>query len=202
MTSTVALAKLLDLGMPAFTTSDAGACLDITAARASKLLARLTEAGHMVSLGRGLWAFPDRLEPLALPGVLTSPFPAYVSLQSALYYHGIISQMPSVLYAVSLARTKVYSTPLGTVSVHHVAPTFFFDSESLGQQGARIATPEKALLDVLYLSPAKTRLFAALPDVELPDTFGITRARRIIKRIPSQQRRTLVQSRFDQLLSG
>ena len=35
-------------------------------------------------------------------------------------------------YAVTLARTRRYTTPLGTVSLHHVRPAFFFGYEDVG----------------------------------------------------------------------
>ncbi|GAG93137.1 unnamed protein product, partial [marine sediment metagenome] len=89
-------ARLLEMQVAVFLTSDAAACLNVENAHASKLLARLALAGHLVHLSRGLWAFEDRVQPLALPEYLTNPFPSYVSLQSALSYHGMISQIPAI----------------------------------------------------------------------------------------------------------
>lgn len=197
-----AYAKLLAMKLPVFTTADAAACLRIAPAHASKLLTRLAESGLLNRLRRGLWTTGDDLQILALPQQLVAPFPCYVSLQSALYYHGMISQIPAATYAVSLARTRRYRTPLGEVSVHHVAPAFFFGFEPVGEQGAQLALPEKALLDVLYLGPTKTRFFAALPELELPRSFSIRRARAMAGRIPSPQRRTLVLKRLEKILRG
>ena len=195
-----AQARLLELGQPVFTTADAAACLRIGRGTASKMLGRLSRARNIVRLSHGLWGAQDRIRPLALPPYLTAPFPSYISLQSALYYHGMISQIPSVTYAVSLARTRKFNTPLGLVSVHHVDPSFFFGFESTGDQGAQLAVPEKALLDVLYLSPAKTRLFRVLPELELPAGFSIPEARRMVRRIRSLQRRTLVNGLLEQIV--
>lgn len=139
------------------------------------------------------------MNPLALPEYLTAPFPAYVSLQSALYLHGMISQVPSVTYAVSLARTRRFTTPLGTVSIHHVQPPFFFGFEDAGH-GGRLATPEKALVDFLYLAPARSQLFRALPELEWPRRFSVRKARAIVGRIEAERRRTLVSRRLDALL--
>ena len=100
--------KLLDMQVAVFYTSDAAACLNIDRAHASKLLVRLSAAGHLVHLRRGLWAFKERVELLALPEYLTDPFPSYVSLQSALYHHGMISQISMVTYAASISRTRRY----------------------------------------------------------------------------------------------
>jgi len=145
-------ARLLKMGVPVFQTSDAAAFLGIGGAHASKMLARLAESGHLAKLGRGRWGFEGRIDPFALPEYLTAPYPSYVSLQSALYQHGMISQIPAMTYAVSIARTRKFTTALGTVSVHHVDPSFFFGHRTAGRGPGKIATPEKALMDFLYLS--------------------------------------------------
>jgi predicted transcriptional regulator of viral defense system len=202
MTLVDALASLAAMQAPAFDTGDAAVRLDLTNAHASTVLARLTAARHLVRLRRGLWAFPERVDPLTLPGRLTAPLPSYVSLQSALYIHGMISQVPAVTYAVSLARARRYSTPLGVVSVHHVAPGFYFGFVAAGRQGALIASPEKALVDFLYLAPARSMLFRALPELELPRGFSARRARAMTKRIESPRRRTMVVRALERALDA
>jgi predicted transcriptional regulator of viral defense system len=153
-------------------------------------------------LRRGVWAVPGRVDALALPEYLTAPLPAYVSLQSALYLHGMISQMPAVTYAVTLARTRRYATPLGVVSLHHVQPTFFFGFEDHGHAGGRLASPEKALVDFLYLAPARSKLFRALPELEWPKRFRAGVARDMVRRIAPDRRRAFVAAKFDELLSA
>ena len=192
-------ARLLKMGIPVFQTSDAAVYLGIGSAHASKLLARLAASGHLARLGRGRWGFKDRIEPFALPEYLTAPFPSYVSLQSALYHHGMISQIPSVLYAVSIARTRTYVTALGTVSVHHVDPSLFFGYQPATKGPGKIARPEKALIDFLYLSPARTRLFRALPELEFPRGFKVNEARKIIRRIRPVRRRNHVSRLFEEI---
>jgi predicted transcriptional regulator of viral defense system len=191
--------KLRELNVPVFQTSDAAACLNIESAHASKLLARLASSGHIVHLKGGLWAFEERVETLALPEYLTKPYPSYVSLQSSLYYHGMISQIPVVTYAVSIGRTKKYKTPLGEFSIHHVRPSFFFGFKSIGKDIAKIATPEKALIDFFYLKPARSHLFKALPELELPQKFSTKKAYRIIDQIKSKRRKNLVMKLFLEL---
>lgn len=195
-----ALTQLQRLDQPVIETRDAAVILGVGNAHASKMAARLAEAGHLLALRRGVWAFPGRLDLLALPERLTAPQPAYVSLQSALYHHGMISQIPSSVYAVSLARTRRYATPLGVVSIHHVAPDFFLGFESLGEKGIRMARPEKALLDAFYLAPARSRLFCRLPEVEKPEEFDVKEARRMIALIPFPARRNMVLKLFEQWL--
>jgi predicted transcriptional regulator of viral defense system len=197
-----ALASLGTMEDPVFETGDAAVRLGLSNAHASATLARLAASGHLVRLRRGLWALPGRVDPLALPARLTSPLPSYVSLQTALYLHGMISQVPAVIYAVSLARARQFKTPMGVVSVHHVAPGFFFGFEDAGRNGVSMASPEKALVDFLYLGPARSGLFHALPELELPRGFTASRTRAIAARIPSRRRRAMVERALERLLEA
>src|SRR5437870_5624626 len=194
-------ARLQALNQAALTTADAAACLRIEKAHASKILARLSETGGLVFLRRGLWAFKDRVEPLMLPQILAAPFPAYVSMYSALFYHGMISQIPVVLYAASVHRTRKFVTKLGAVSIHHLDADFFFGFEPIGNQGAQMAVPEKALLDVLYLAPTRTRLFTALPEIEIPSGFSRICVRKMVSKIRSVRRRNFVAAKLEHLIS-
>ena len=193
-------AQLRKLRTPVFRTADVMAYLDVKKDHASRLLARLEDSSHIVRIKRGLWVFPEALDPLALPEHLTAPFPSYISMQSALYYHGMISQIPAITYSVSPARTRVFKTPLGIFSIHHVTPSFFFGYESIGKYGIKMAVPEKALLDFLYMGPAKSKLFCSLPETELPRKFNVRRARQMINRISSPGRRTSLEKRFEALM--
>jgi hypothetical protein len=112
----------------------------------------------------------------------------------------MISQMPAVTCAVALARTRPFVTPPGVVSLHHVQPSFFFSFEDAARPGARLATPEKALLDFLYLTPARSRLFRALPELDWPKRFRVSSARAVVQRIAPVRRQTLVARRLEALL--
>ena len=202
MTLLDVLSAVASMDAPIFMTRDAAARLRVTNGHASVSLTRLAAGGHLLRLRRGVWAIPGRVDAMAIPEYLTAPLPAYVSLQSALYLHGMISQMPAVTYAVTLARTRRYITPLGTVSLHHVQPGFFFGFDDHGDAGGRLATPEKALVDVLYLTPARSRLFRALPELEWPRAFRVSVARDIVRRIEPARRRTFVAKKLDALLSS
>ena len=199
MRLTAALAEIKKSRQAVLTTADVMGLLDLDKSHASKLLSRLADSGHVVRVKRGLWVLAGELDLLVLPRYLTAPFPSYVSLQSALYYHGMISQIPSVTYCVSPARTRSYSTPLGTFSIHHVAPSFFFGYEDVGHKGVVMAVPEKALIDFLYLSPAKSRLFAALPELELAPSFSMQKAREMLGVVSSRARRSWMEKRLREL---
>lgn len=196
MRSLEAIRRLRDAGMAAFETSDASALLGLASSHASRMLERLSDAGQVIRLKRGVWAFPDRIEPLQIPDHLTAPLPCYISLQSALFYHGLISQIPNVVYAVSTARTRRWTTPLATVSIHHLNPGFFFGFETAGNGAIPMATPEKAVLDCLYLSSAKSRLFARLPELDLHEGFDIDKAHHLLDQVPSPGLRKTLRARL------
>ncbi len=191
--------KLLSLKQPVLQTRDVSAILNIPHAQASKILERLVKAGRFVRLMRGKWATTKQIDPLILPEYLTAPFPSYISLQTALFYHEMISQIPHTIYAVSLARTCLHKTFFGNISIHHLQPDFFFGYEVIGQ--IKMASPEKALIDVLYLTSAKSKLFKTLPEVEFPKLFSRKKANAIINKINSPRIKTLVQKRLEELLS-
>jgi predicted transcriptional regulator of viral defense system len=193
-----AYSKLRGLDQKILQTKDVSLILKISVSHASKLLSRLTLYKQIVHLGRGRWVFSD-IDPLSLPEALTAPFPAYVSLQTALYYHGMISQIPSTIYAVSVARTRLYKTALATVSIHHLQPNFFYGYEKKNNI-VNIATPEKALLDLLYLGTTKTKFFHSLPELEFHKKFNMKKANAIINNITSQRKKTYVKNRFDYLV--
>ncbi len=193
--------RLADLGRPVVRTSDVAAVLGESSYAASKTLARLSAAGLVQPVRHGIyWIATGQVDPYVLPEYLTDPYPSYVSLQTALYLHGMIEQIPEVVYVISLSRTARVRTTVGTFSVHRVVPRFF-GGYDMRPNGAKIATPEKALLDVAYLSSGKTRLFKALPELELPRSFRERVAREWISRLPSPNARARVERAFAELCS-
>ena len=110
--------------------------------------------------------------------------------------------MPAVTYAVTLARTRRFVTPFGVVSLHHVQPSFFFGFEDGAHPGARLATPEKALVDFLYLTPARSRLFRALPELECRRGSECPRPASWSGGSVRSRRRTLVARRLEALLDA
>lgn len=192
--------KLRKFGYPCVATRDVAAFLGISTIYASNVLSRLSQAGRVIRLGRGRWLIGESVDPFAIPEALTTPSPTYISLASALYHHGMITQIPAVVYAISLARTNRFKNPLGEFSIHHVEPDFFFGFELLEKSMIKMATPEKALIDYLYLSLGRSRAFRSLPEVELPGSFSRKKAVEIIERIPLRAKRGAVLRRFEELV--
>jgi predicted transcriptional regulator of viral defense system len=200
MNAREALGRLRSLRVPAATTSDTAAVLGLSVQAASHTLRRLASSGLVTSVRRGLWAFADQPDPLALAEYVTSPYPSYVSLQTALYRRAMITQIPSSIYLASLARSDLVETGVGTYSVHHLQPQLFGGFEHDPRTGTKVALPEKALFDFLYLSPTRSRLFAALPELELPRGFRKGDVHAWVDRIPSPRSRTIVARKLDDVL--
>ncbi len=191
--------QLLQLQTPVFTTNDVSALLQISTSHASHVLQRLRQANKLLRLAKGYWGLPGQIDRLALPAYLCAPDPSYISLQTALHIHGIIEQIPEVIFAVSIGRTKKFTTDLASISIHHIHEDFFFGYEVKADPMVRIATPEKALIDFLYFLPNKTQLFHALPECDLSGIDQV-KVRQIIEKIAYQKRRAMVERQFMKLL--
>jgi predicted transcriptional regulator of viral defense system len=120
-------------------------------------LSRWKQAGKIYQLCRGLYC-------LAPPFRKTKPHPflianrlllaSYVSLQSALAYYGMILEYVPMTISVTTNRPAQWETPVGIFDFRHIQVNFFegYRFLDLGDnQGAFIASPEKALLDLVYL---------------------------------------------------
>jgi predicted transcriptional regulator of viral defense system len=196
MTSNEAYALLRKLGASVIETADAAAALQQSISAATKTLSRLASVGLVSAVRHGTWWIDGEVDPYRLPPFLTAPLESYVSLQTALHLHGLVEQIPEVIYAASLARTQRIVTRAGTFSIHHLAPEVFGGYEE-SERGVKLATPEKALFDVAYLSAGRSRIFTALPELELPRGFKRAELGRWLRRIPSARARTIAARKLE-----
>lgn len=82
--------------------------------------------------------------------------PSYVSLHSALSFYGIIPEMVVQTTSVTTLKTVRFTNDFGEFSYNNVKESLFFGYESKlldDRHSVLFATPEKALLDLLYLYP-------------------------------------------------
>lgn len=194
MDQSQALAKLRGQYAAAFTTRDSAALLGVSVSATSKLLERLAGIGLITRIMRGRWVVPDKFNRLCLPELVAGQ-PAYVSLQSALSYHRMIDQIPSAVYGITCGRGMVIDTPVGRVSLHHVRPEFFLGYETPTEIGwLKIAIPEKAIVDILYLRMTSLGDFKGLPEVEWPKNFKWNLAQKFARLTPAGARRNLILS--------
>lgn len=197
-----ALQRLQMLATPVLESRDVAALLQVSASNATTILRRLGAEGMIVHLSRGRWLVDKKIDRLALPELISAPHPAYISLQSALFHHGLIEQIPSILYAVTPSRPRQFRTPLGMISFHRMPPELFTGFELSSASDAKIATPEKALFDLLYLAPGKSRLFSKLPELSIARGFQWQRLKEYTQRVKSSGRRTYIGERIKAIRSA
>lgn len=184
---------------PTFSTRDAAHLLQVSNTHASVILSRLAKQQTIVRLMRGRWVYSDEVDPLLLHDILNYPMLSYVSLYTALYYHGMIEQIPSVIYVITNGKTKKIKTPLATFSMHHINGFLFNGYNSFGENNILMATPEKALFDTFYLMPAKSNFFKRLTELEIPDDFHFSYFKKWMVCINNKSRRVMIECQLEKL---
>lgn len=201
MRSADAYADLLKLGRPIAETGEAATRLGLSTKRTSALLRSLEEAGLVRKVRHGLWTLNPNLDPFAVPPYLTAPFPAYVSLWSALARHGMIEQIPRTISVVSTSEPRRTETSLGVYEIHHIVPELFDGYTGDDLKGC-LATPEKALFDTVYLRAPQGGP-QRLPELELPESFDAdNRLAQWIGRIARPRLQTLVSRGLAEAING
>jgi predicted transcriptional regulator of viral defense system len=122
-------------------------------------LTRWTKSGRVYQLRRGVYM-------VAPPYQKVKPHPflianhlqraSYVSGQSALSLYGLIPDVVQLITSVTAGRPELLETPLGIFEFRHIKPELLCSYRMIelgNDQQALIATPEKALLDLVYLTP-------------------------------------------------
>jgi hypothetical protein len=67
---------------------------------------------------------------------------------------------------------------------------------------AKIATPEKALFDLLYLAPGQSRVFSKQPELTIPRRFAWQRLKEYTELVKSPGRRAFITERIRALRSA
>ena len=143
---------------PLFSSSLLGV-VGVSPRQARLQLVRWVNAGKLIRLRRSLYALNQpfrKIEPH--PFLLANRIrkASYVSLQSALSHYNMIPEYVPVVTSVTTGRPEEVRTELGTYAFRHVRKPLFggFLSVTVAPgQSAFLATPEKALLDLIYLAP-------------------------------------------------
>ncbi len=89
--------------------------------------------------------------------------PSYISLESALSHYGFIPEGVFKITAISTLKTQQFTTPLGVFGYQNLKRNLLFGYRILyfNTFNYKMAEPEKAILDYLYLHP----------DIETEDHF-------------------------------
>ena len=120
----------------------------------------LVEHGYIVQLRRGLYITTSKVkstmpEPFLISNHLLGP--SYVSIDSALFYWGLIPEKVYEVTAVTNKLSRKFKTKVGIYSYFHVPfPYYSFGLKQLvltESQTVMIASPEKALSDKIITTP-------------------------------------------------
>jgi len=131
----------------------------VSSAQVRLQLSRWVKAGRLLQLRRGLYALAPtwrKVEPHPFLVANRLQRGSYVSLQSALAFHGVIPEYVPVVTSVGPGRPETVHNPLGAFQFNHLTGTLFFGysrMEVAARQFAFVASPEKALLDLIHLTP-------------------------------------------------
>lgn len=121
-------------------------------------LTRWLKKGYLIRLRRGFFSFPEYQNKPDYSFYFANRIyqPSYISLHSALAFYGMIPE--SVIQITSVSSLKTFSVvnDFGEFTYKNVkeALMFGYDLKNVADNRTILfATPEKALLDLLYLYP-------------------------------------------------
>lgn len=119
-------------------------------------LSRWTKAGKLLQFRRGWYLIekPWRLKDVPPPVIANNVLqPSYLSLDWALQYYEMIPEYVPNPTSITTARGIRFAVQNTLYLYYHVQPSFFkgYKQEEVGGFKIKIAYPEKALLDKIYL---------------------------------------------------
>ncbi|MDR1500172.1 MAG: hypothetical protein LBI58_04245 [Tannerellaceae bacterium] len=121
-------------------------------------LTRWIKAGYIVRLRQGYFAFPEyRRKPDYHMYFANRIYrPSYISLHTALAFYGMIPEAVVQVTSVTTLKTAYFDNAFAQYSYKTVKESMMFGYDLMPMEGDRViqfATPEKAILDLLYLYP-------------------------------------------------
>ena len=138
-------------------------------------LNRWVAKGYLIPLKNGIYAFRHwSAQPnvdLVAANIIYRP--SYISTYTALAHYGMIPEFVAQTTSVTTLKTAAFSNELGKFEYRHIKPDLFFGYHIIASTTLRdilIATPEKALIDLLYLSPI-LRTEQDMLDLRLDEDF-------------------------------
>lgn len=154
-----------------FTTRSFADASGASLSAASRRLDRLAGQRFLTRVTRGVWTNTSHpyFHPLACVPHLLGKEQGYVSFLTALHLYSVISQIPRSTQVATTGRGRVLESPVGRFEFFRIKPELMREGTEWSDTRLpyQVATCEKALLDVLYLSTRKNRRFARLPEVDL-----------------------------------
>lgn len=116
--------------------------------------------GYLKRIKDGLYVFAmmsEEIDSMVLAEKMYEP--SYLSLEFALNYYGIIPDIPGTYTSVTSRTTKYFKNNFGNYTYQKVKAEFFtgYETKIEKKVSFNIATPEKALMDFIYLNKNKIK---------------------------------------------
>lgn len=114
--------------------------------------------GYIVPLRKGWYAFADYKQRANSARFFAGQMyaPSYISLHTVLSFYGIIPEAVVEITSVTTRKTAHFENEFGLYSYQTIRPSLYFGYEMMKMQDGKtylMATPEKALVDLIYLYP-------------------------------------------------
>jgi len=121
-------------------------------------LTRWAKKGYLIRLRQGHFAFAEYKNKPDFPLYFANRIyrPSYISLHTALSFYGMIPEAVVQITSVTSLKTTSFANDFGEYSYKNVKENLLFGYElkpMADNRTIQFATPEKALLDLLYLYP-------------------------------------------------
>ena len=121
-------------------------------------MTRWIKKGYLIRLRQGYYAFPEYKGRPDYPIYFANRIykPSYISLHTALSFYGMIPEAVVQITSVTSLKTTSFTNYFGEYSYNTVKENLIFGYDLKPMADNRtilFATPEKALLDLLYLYP-------------------------------------------------
>lgn len=121
-------------------------------------LVRWTNQGLIIRLRQGYYSFPEYIGRADYPFYFASRIyrPSYISLHTALSFYGMIPETVVQITSVTSLKTASFINAFGEYTYRTIKEQLMFGYDLKPMADGRtlaFASPEKSLLDLLYLFP-------------------------------------------------
>lgn len=127
------------------------------------------KSGELIRVKKGLYVFGKNtaLKPYSQELLANLIYgPSALSLNYALSFYGLIPERTTTITSITNKRNKTFATPVGDFTYRYLAPNKYAVGIELFNTNETtpflIASPEKALCDLIHLSDKKIKLPTAI----------------------------------------
>lgn len=141
-----------------FTSQEVAALFPGSRDRRYGLVKRAIASGEIIHIRRGLYCLASKYQKKGINIYALAQYvygPSYISLESALSWHGWIPEAVHSITSISFKKSKEFKTPIGLFSYDRIAQKLFYSEvKRLTDESGNVflmASPLKALADYVYV---------------------------------------------------